>query len=331
MDADVSRLLRRHWSRLGLGLFAFLTVSILTQTLAVFLAGLLAPRLLREGWFLTMLSFVCMYLVGFPVLLAVLPKPPAAYPEKRSLGDGTALPIYFLMCMGILYPCNLLGTGVNSLLGDLLGSSIENPLEDFIQRLDLWSVCLFAVVLAPVMEEIIFRKLLMDRMRTIDAPGAVLFSALAFALCHGNLSQFFYAFGVGLLFGSIYARTGRLRYSVILHILVNFVGSMLPLLLLQDADLESLQSVPVGPEAADMVLRDLPAFLGLGAFGLFVICGTGAGIALLILRRRELSVRRPEDRLRTPGAAFRTMFLNGGFIAFLIVAAIQFASAILMG
>ncbi len=45
--------------------------------------------------------------------------------------------------------------------------------------------------------------------------------ALLFALLHGNLVQGGYAFFDGLLFGWIVWRTGRLRYSILLHLTVN--------------------------------------------------------------------------------------------------------------
>ena len=42
-----------------------------------------------------------------------------------------------------------------------------------------------------------------------------------------NVFQFFYAFGLGLMFGYVYTRTSRLRYSVAMHMLINLNGSVL--------------------------------------------------------------------------------------------------------
>ena len=56
-------------------------------------------------------------------------------------------------------------------------------------------------------------------------------SALLFGLYHANLEQFFYAFALGLLLSYAYYRTGLLRTSVLLHMLFNIIGSVVPMLL----------------------------------------------------------------------------------------------------
>ena len=61
-------------------------------------------------------------------------------------------------------------------------------------------------------------------------PGAFI-SALLFGLYHANLEQFFYAFALGLLLSYAYYRTGLLRTSVLLHMLFNIIGSVVPMLL----------------------------------------------------------------------------------------------------
>jgi membrane protease YdiL (CAAX protease family) len=330
LEPSVSKLLRRHYSRIGIACFTFLAAALAAQFLIVFVMSFLAPRAVQEGWFLTALSFVSLYLVGFPLFVLILPKAPAELPEQRDLGGFGELMICLLMCMGILYPLNFLGQWVTELLSGILGGSGESMLDNLLGSMDLWSVTLFAVILAPIMEELAFRKLLLDRMRTIDRSGAILFSALVFGLFHGNAGQFFYAFGVGILFGCIYTRTGRVRYTIVLHILVNAIGSLVPLLLTRDIpDLENLADR--GIEAWPEILENLPAYLALGAFGLVILCAVVAGIILIIRRFPRLLERSPEDRLTSPTLAFRTQFLNGGFIAFLLAAALEMVAGVVLG
>lgn len=331
MNSAVSPALRKHYSRIALACFVFLAAAVAAQYIAAVVLGLLAPELLRRGWFLTALSFVCMYLVGFPLFLLILPKAPVQLPEKAALGGLGELMICLLMCLGILYPCNLLGQGVTQLLGRVLGGTGSNPLEQMLDQLDLWSVALFAVLLAPIMEELIFRKLLLDRMRTIDRPTAVLFSAMAFGLFHGNLSQFFYAFGAGILFGSIYVRTGRLRYTIVLHILVNTIGSLVPMLLMGDGESLSLQELLAeGEEALPAVVENLPSMLGMGLFGMLIFCCTVVGLILLVRRFPRIRARSPEDRLPETWTAFHTVFLTGGFAAFLLASVLQMVLSLLV-
>jgi membrane protease YdiL (CAAX protease family) len=55
-------------------------------------------------------------------------------------------------------------------------------------------------------------------------------SAFTFAVYHGNFTQFFYAFGLGILFAFIYSKTGKLRYTVFLHMGYNlYASAIMPL------------------------------------------------------------------------------------------------------
>lgn len=115
-------------------------------------------------------------------------------------------------------------------LGNMIGNILSagatdgqatNRINDVILGSD-WRVnALFIGLLAPVCEEWIFRKEIISRLRRYGEKTAIMFSALAFALFHMNVFQFFYAFGLGLMFGYVYTRTSRLRYSVAMHMLIN--------------------------------------------------------------------------------------------------------------
>ena len=71
-----------------------------------------------------------------------------------------------------------------------------------------------------------FRKLLIDRLLPYSEFFAILTGGLLFGLVHGNFYQFFYATMVGLLFSFIYVRTGRIGYTILMHIIINFTGSI---------------------------------------------------------------------------------------------------------
>ncbi len=90
-----------------------------------------------------------------------------------------------------------------------------------------WSV-LSAVVLAPLLEEYLFRGLFIDSMRRrMGTLGAVFVSALLFGLAHGIPQQAFNAFVVGLILGYIYVRTDSLAVVVIIHAINNALAYVL--------------------------------------------------------------------------------------------------------
>ena len=87
---------------------------------------------------------------------------------------------------------------------------------------------LWAVVFAPVLEELLFRGILLRRVeRAAGTVPAVLISSLLFGLYHGNLSQGITAAAAGLALGYAYVKTDALLVSVVMHIAVNAAAYLL--------------------------------------------------------------------------------------------------------
>lgn len=82
-------------------------------------------------------------------------------------------------------------------------------------------------VVAPIVEELIFRGLVMNRL-SHAMPGwlAVVLSAAVFGLCHGELVWFTYAFVLGALFGWIDLRAGSIWPSILGHVAFNAIGQV---------------------------------------------------------------------------------------------------------
>ena len=83
-------------------------------------------------------------------------------------------------------------------------------------------------LVAPIVEEFIFRGLIMTRLSRV-MPGwlAVLLSAAVFGLCHGDLVWFCYTFVVGAVFAFIDLRAGSILPSVLGHIMFNAIGQIM--------------------------------------------------------------------------------------------------------
>ena len=122
---------------------------------------------------------------------------------------------------------NLIGLGLTAGMGLLKGSPVQNTLLNMITGGSLWLTSIFTVLCAPVFEEILFRKLICDKVIKYGEGCAVILSGLIFGLFHMNFNQFFYTFFLGCFFAFIYVKTGRLKYTILLHMLINFFGSVL--------------------------------------------------------------------------------------------------------
>lgn len=90
---------------------------------------------------------------------------------------------------------------------------------------------LAVVVAAPIVEEVIFRGLIMTRLSQA-MPGwlAVLLSAAIFGACHGDPVWFGYTFLLGMFFGFLDLRAGSIWPSILGHMAFNAIGQMTDLL-----------------------------------------------------------------------------------------------------
>ena len=216
------RSVRKSFSVVG---YAFALLIAVATT--VKLAFLTLPEVMgwdgltEQSWWTWVCASAPMYLFAFPACFLMLRILPGQAPEQRKLSLKqflTLIPICFCM----MYAGNLIGTFLSMLLS---GGNAVNALNDYAMD-DSPLKILVMVILAPLLEELICRKLLIDRIACYGEKLSVLMSGLIFGLLHQNLFQFFYAFALGSLFGYVYIRTGRLRYSVILHTGINFLGAV---------------------------------------------------------------------------------------------------------
>ena len=84
-----------------------------------------------------------------------------------------------------------------------------------------WLVVLVTVI-GPIAEEVFFRGVVYRWLRTRWGVGKALAgSALFFSVLHGDPVAFVPIFGLGILFGWVYERTGSLAAAVSIHILHN--------------------------------------------------------------------------------------------------------------
>lgn len=77
------------------------------------------------------------------------------------------------------------------------------------------------IVGAPIMEEIVFRKVIFGNLSAVTGQiGAALISSVLFSFAHADGHFILYAF-IGLLFCWLYQHTGRIQTSMTAHILMN--------------------------------------------------------------------------------------------------------------
>lgn len=315
VDTNTSNLkaARRQFAVLGWAVFAILAVTVAGQFAAEALTWVLWPQGDGPGWLLWACSFVPLYLLAVPAGLLILRRVPAAPPPVQSLRPGQCAAAGFISIFA-MYAGNLLGTLVLTLLQALLGRAAVNPILTFALDDAVGLRVLVMAVLAPLIEEYLFRRQLIDRMRPYGEKLAVAVSALVFGLFHGNLSQFFYAFALGLVFGYLYLRTGRLRYSAALHIFINTLGGVVAPALLGGIDAEALQTLD--PNDWEAVAALIPQLVPLLLYALAMVAASLAGLVLFCIQAQKLHFS-PAPQQLPRGARAKTVFLNPGMLLFI--------------
>lgn len=108
-------------------------------------------------------------------------------------------------------------------------SLLGNATEDLGNSVAAYIAAIF--IIAPIIEEIVFRGLIMTRLRkTFSAGWAIFFSALLFGFIHlmtGSVVTAIHAFLGGLIFALTYEKIGSLIPAVIAHFSAN-VGGLVP-------------------------------------------------------------------------------------------------------
>lgn len=177
-------------------------------------------------WLVWALSLVPLYGVAFPVFCALLQRVPRVVLPHRKIAGGELVSTVCI-AIALLYTGSLLGNGLNLLIGWLKGTPVLSGLEEIVSTTPLGWTTFFTCLIAPLGEEFIFRGLLLNRALVFGEKQAVVFTALAFGLFHGNLYQFFYAFFIGLVLAQLRIKTGSLPLCMGLHALINLLGGVL--------------------------------------------------------------------------------------------------------
>lgn len=285
---------RKLFSRVGFSFFVLMGLAPIVQSLAYAVFAAIAPQAVDKSWFLWVLSYVPLYGIAVPVffwfLKLLLPQNGPA-PVRNDLNIFQTLQ-YLVLSFGGMYLFNML-TGLFIMLFEYLsGGSVINPVLEMQQSSGIIWNLLFGCLVAPIGEELIFRKVLYHKIGVLGDKCYILAGGLIFGLFHGNLAQFFYAAALGILFCYIYAHTGRILYTILLHILVNMMGMVV----------------------APMALKN-PAFLAL--LGMAILAFIAGAIAIVALRYRSVKLTPPPVPL--PDHPVRRALLAPGMLFYILL------------
>ena len=321
-------LAKKQYSRVGRGLLIYSLGGVVVQIVAVFVLMFAKDTLAKDQLFNLILSIVATFALAIPLAVLYIRKG-----ERYTFGEGRMLSfkemlLAFFIMYGVTFVGGLLGNGVMGLFTLIRHKSFVDPASAMLSGgspVVFWLQIFMVAIAAPIMEELLFRKTLIDAVEPFGHGAAIFISALTFGLAHGNFFQFFYTFGVGLIFAYIYIKTGRVRNTIILHFLLNVFGGVIPSILQRIAgpDVKVLEGDSIAATFRALSESGGKAIPSL-VYTVIMLAVEIAGIVLLIVNRKKFKFGTAPRQL-PKGEAMKAAFVNVGMILYLIICTVTFA------
>lgn len=311
---------KKVFSRIGIALCAVILAVYVTQNLLVIVLKAIGQYdLLKTSTGMWLATFVPQYCIAVPIGLLVMKKAPSSPLEKHEITIGQLFS-YLCIAFFLMNTGNYIGTFLSFYLSK---GTAENALSGYAMDTNPLKIVVM-VILAPLLEEYIFRKQIIDKTAKYGEKTAVIFSGLLFGLFHTNMFQFFYAFFVGMLFSYVYLRTGRLIYTVILHGVINFCGSVIAPYIISKIDFDAVNKIATldpNKDNAEILELMTPMMPGLSMLMAYTAISFGlaiAGMIFLLLRRKRLRWNPASEQLPYTAIA-NTVYMNWGIVVFITV------------
>ena len=314
---------RKYFNRTGYSFFLYTAVTIGLQFVLSLIIRQIWPLSMTRMIVVWAVSFVPMYLIAAPLCVLCIKKLPRRELYRSDIRMGQLILLFF-MAMCLLVCGSIVGTIVSTAISNTAGIYAQSSLDSLMSSTNPLILLLVVVIAGPIVEEILFRRLLIDRLIVFGDKAAIFVSAFMFGIMHGNFEQLFYAFGVGLLFGYVYIRSGKLRYSVLLHMAINFFGGFLPVVIVNGLDLYQLQYYSMAPGLFSQELfNSLGRLILLVLYELAVIGFAITGLVLLIRMRKRFQLKKGEMTL-TVAQALKKMVTTPGMVLYMAICAFLF-------
>lgn len=312
----------RAFSRVHMALITYSVISSLVLFLVQFiLIGIYgddeAIAILSTPIAVWSLQVLACYIIAFPVFLRSVRDIASSIREKSRIGFKEFVMLFFAG-QGIA----IIGTQISNLVtkffSNLLNHEIPDSTSDTIMETPILVMVLVVCIIGPIVEEIMFRKIMIDKLSVYGDRLAVIVSSLAFGLFHGNFHQLFYAAGLGLLLGYVYTKTRRSIYNIILHCLFNLFGTLptylsakigetIPNYSIETGSLENVDTVLYSSELLMINLISV-AQIAIYAIGLIVLVYCIIKKKIRLSRECDISI----PLLKRP----RVIFFNLGTLLF---------------
>ncbi len=303
LSSDAQSTVKKTVSRIGIAFVIFLVVGSILQIIS----GILFRSYIEDPIWMWVIQFTPLYAIAFPLSFLYLRKLPSTKIQKQNLSPLQFIKVIFIS-YAFMYAGNMIGSLITLFFSTILNSSGDAAIVQLATSESIPMKILVMVICAPVFEELLCRKYVIDKTIQYGERNSILLSGLLFGLFHGNFTQFFYAYLLGIVFAYVYVRTGKLRYSIILHMMINFMGSIIAPEIIKTVDPVTQISVPYI------------------IYIVMILCFAFIGLLIWVRERKHLTFKQSEQELSKQDRKY--IYINPGMICFYCVCLVFFVISI---
>ncbi len=287
---------RRTMSFVGISYFLLMLFYFGATILITIVASIIDPALAQTQMLAMIVNAISLYAIATPLFLLILNRliPFKIAPPQKLGFSAKQIFVFIIFMLGVAYSFNMITFFVQSMLTSLTGIEAQNIMEDMFEGDNLIWLFINACIVAPIGEEILFRKVLHQKIGHLGDVCYIVTSGVIFGLFHGNLSQLLYATALGMIFAYVYLRSGEIIIPICLHFIMNVFGSFFFPIFAEDAIISIFTSM-------------------------FVIFAIAASLAIFVvaLIQRKIKLRPPNMLL--PFNAFFHGTFNMGMLVYIFI------------
>lgn len=211
----------KWFSKIGFALAVWLVVG----GFAEFILSYIPLDWLRSVNGSYVVSSISRYGIALATFLAIMKNVPGKLKKTNIRLHWKDFGKYFFVCIGTAYLLFDITRFFTWITGLEKGIPTTSPLELSADVSFLYNL-LIGTIAIPILEELIFRGVILSRLYRYGEFFALITSAALFCICHDSLSQVVYSFGIGLIFAYVTIITGQIRTAILLHMSLNLIGGI---------------------------------------------------------------------------------------------------------
>lgn len=220
MDKSILKQKRKLGFSLGL-------ILISSQATFILIELLLKQIGIKETITITyLLNAFSLYVVAFLLAKLLLRKVENAEIKPKVKITFKKFMWYLFVAYGVGIFCASFSNEIMTLFSKIINRELSDRVEEIMSNSTPIPLILFVAIIGPIFEELIFRGLLLKKLRVYGDKTAIIYTGIAFGLFHTNLSQILFATVIGFVMAYVVCKTNDIKYSMIIHIIINMISSI---------------------------------------------------------------------------------------------------------